>query len=492
MTTTLSKAAGSLSETTDQCRLRQAEWENLPFTQRLRPVRAFRHLLVENATPLCEAVGSDIGKPHDEALAGELLPLAEACRFLERNARSLLRPRHVSAGSRPLWLWGQKDQVFRRPRGIVGIIGTWNYPVFLNGVQILQALTAGNGVIWKPSELGHSSARVLTNLLDQAGYPAGLFQGLPATREAGSDLANAAIDHVVFTGSSTTGRKLAETLGRRLISSTMELSGCDAMFVLEDADLALAAQAAWFSATANRGQTCISSRRAFVHRRLYAPFIQRLKAFAESAAPITLALEAQVEQADEMVHEAIAQGGTAFPTFEGAATNGDPLTFRPTVVFDAQPNMAICQDASFAPIIAVLPFDEIDDALQMDAACTYGLGASVFGSMSRAAGLASRLRVGMVAINDVIAPTAHPATPFGGRKESGWGVTQGAEGLLEMTVPQVISIKRGRFRPHYMAATGKPFLSAQGFQGMLEWGHAATFGQRFAGLRRLIRAWRNR
>src|SRR5439155_21927028 len=100
----------------------------------------------------------------------------------------------------------------------------------------------------------------------------GLVQGLPATREGGEALADADIDHVIFTGSSATGRRLAEHLGRRLVTSTLELSGCDALFVLEDADVDLAARAAWFGATVNRGQTCLASRRVLVQRDLYQAF----------------------------------------------------------------------------------------------------------------------------------------------------------------------------------------------------------------------------
>src|SRR5262249_30069935 len=146
-----------------------------------------------------------------------------------------------------------------------GIIGTWNYPVLLNGVQIVQALTAGNGVLWKPSEVAPASAAALGGLFKQAGFPEGVLHVLPATREGGRALAEAEIDHVVFTGAEPTGRQLAAALGRRLVTSTLELSGCDAMFVLDDADVSMAVRAAWWGATLNRGQTCLAVRRAFVH-----------------------------------------------------------------------------------------------------------------------------------------------------------------------------------------------------------------------------------
>jgi acyl-CoA reductase-like NAD-dependent aldehyde dehydrogenase len=234
-------------------------------------------LLERDHRRLCEAVESEIGKPAAETLACEVIPLAETCRFLEQQAVKILRPRPIPARQRPFWLWGQQDQVHRRPRGLVGIIGTWNYPLFLNGVQIMQALAAGNAVIWKPSEVVPASADALWDLLQQSGFPSGLLERLPASRDAGPELAQAEVDHIVFTGHSNTGRAVAAALGRRLISSTLELSGCDAMVVLDDADAALAARAAWFGMTLNAGQTCIAVRRAFVARPLYASFLEVLK-----------------------------------------------------------------------------------------------------------------------------------------------------------------------------------------------------------------------
>src|SRR5947207_6636192 len=196
-TTTIaaSRFAGEIA----RCRSQQRLWSLQTVRQRLGPVRAFRRLLVEECDRLAAAVTSDMGKLPEEALAGDVVPLADACRFLERQAAGLLRPRSVPLRQRPLWLWGQRDTVYRRPRGMVGIIGTWNYPLFLNGVQLLQALTAGNGVLWKPSEVTPASAEALFALMVRAGFPDGLVQLLPVTREAGQALASADVDHIVFT-----------------------------------------------------------------------------------------------------------------------------------------------------------------------------------------------------------------------------------------------------------------------------------------------------
>ena len=470
----------------------QSAWARVPIHERLRPVTAFRRLLIDECDALCEAVRCDLGKSAEETIGGDLLPLADACRFLEREAAHVLRPRRVPGAQRPLWLWGQTDTVYRRPRGVVGVIGTWNYPLLLNGVQIVQALTAGNGVLWKPSEVAPASAAALQGMVQRAGFPDGLFQCMEATREAGQALTDAAVDHVVFTGSAAVGKRIAAHLGERLISSTLELSGCDAMFVLEDADVKMAARAAWFGATVNRGQTCIAVRRAFVHRSLYPAFCDLLKEMASTATPLKLALPGQVQYAERLVREAVADGGRLL-TPGVAPTNGDRAAFLPTVVVDARPESSLCREASFAPVMAVIPFDALETALDMHGRSSYGLGASIFTrDMTRAVGLAALLPTGMVAVNDVIVPTAHPATPFGGVGASGWGATQGAEGLLEMTTPQVVSLRGGAFRPHYELAAGKSAGKQEELvRGLLESAHAPTFGRRLRGWRRLISAlWR--
>jgi acyl-CoA reductase-like NAD-dependent aldehyde dehydrogenase len=484
---TLAVPANRITEHLEPMRLAQRAWEALPVRERLLPVKALRHLLVTKCDALCDGTARDLGKSTEETIAGDLLPLAAACRFLEREAARLLRPRSVSSRLRPLWLQKQTDVVHRRPHGLVGIIGTWNYPLFLNGTQMVQALAAGNAVLWKPSEVAPTTATALLTLFREAGFPADLVQMSEPTREAGSALIDAAVDFVVFTGNANTGRRIAAQLGDRLTPSVMELSGCDAQFVLEDADVNLAARAAWFGATLNRGQTCLAVRRVFVERSLYLGFCDLLQVMLLNARPMRLALSSQVEQAKRLVRKAIAAGGRALTA--GEEEHDDSLVFPPSVVMDATPAMDLCREASFAPLLAVMPFDRLEDALRMNEQCPYGLGASIFTrNPERATAFASRLKTGSVTINDVIAPTAHPATPFGGRGDAGFGVTQGAEGLLAMTVAQVVSVCGGTYRPHYdMAIRQTPTQSAL-LRGLLDAEHAPTLGRRLSGWRRLLGA----
>ena len=486
MTTTSNTPIDATSEVL-AARRGQRVWAELPLARRLAPVTAFRRLLVSACDRLCLVIADDVGKGVREVVGSEILPTADACLFAEKQALALLRPRRVNTNTRPWWLFGQRDTVHRRPRGVVGIIGTWNYPLFLNAVQIVQALVAGNAVVWKPSEVTPRFAEVLRDLLHEAGFPREVFRVLPATRDMGPALAEAPVDHVVFTGSAAVGRQLAARLGQRLVSSTLELSGCDVQLVLDDADVNLAARAAWFGVTLNRGQTCIAIRRALVPRSLYAPYCDLLGPLSAQADPCKLAMPAQTWQAQRLVDEAVAAGGrllTPGPTrVEGNA-------FQPAVIIDARPEMSVCREACFAPVMAVIPYDTLDEALAMEAQCPYALGASVFTARpERAAAVAPRLRAGMVCVNDVVVPTAHPATPFGGRGDSGWGATQGAEGLLEMTVPQVVSTRGGSFRPHYdMGDPAKLAASDAMLRGLLEATHAPTSLVRMRGWWRVIRA----
>jgi acyl-CoA reductase-like NAD-dependent aldehyde dehydrogenase len=473
-----------------RCRIAQRAWADRPIRERLTIVRRLRHLLAENAERLCLSVTQDVGRSADEVLGTDVLPSADALRFLERQAGPILRPRQVPGRFRPWWLQGERETIYRRPLGVVGVIGTWNYPILLNAVPIAQALAAGNGVLWKPSELSTTGSELLHELFIAAGFPADLFIRLPATREAGPALLESDVDHVVFTGSLDVGRRIAIRCAERMIPTTLELSGCDALFVLDDADPELAARAAWFGVTLNLGQTCLAIRRAFVHRSRYHAFTGALGKLVAPTRTEPLALMGQALQAERLVGDAIQQGATVLGSAEAPTALDDPPRFRPTILIGASPAMAICREASFAPLLGVIPFDDESDLVKLSESCNFGLGASVFTSHpKRAIRMAEQLRVGSVSINDVLVGTAHPAVPFGGVRHSGWGVTRGEEGLLAMTVPQVVTIRKGKFRPHY--GSGDNPAIAQTLRGLLAWGHAARSRERRAGLRQMLRGlWR--
>lgn len=244
----------------------QRGWEETPMRHRVAVVRRLRRLIAANATRLAQVVQTSRGSLLAEILAGEVLPLTDACRFLEREAASLLRIRRLGNRGRPFWLAGVLAEVRREPHGVVLIIGPFNYPLLLLGVQVLQALVAGNSVLLKPGEGGTRAAEEFVKLSREAGFAPELLQLLPESVEAAMDAIEAGIDKAILTGAAATGEKVLASLAPRLVPATLELSGCDAAFILPDADLDLTARALRFALIWNGGATCIAPRRAFVSR----------------------------------------------------------------------------------------------------------------------------------------------------------------------------------------------------------------------------------
>ncbi|MCE9530653.1 MAG: aldehyde dehydrogenase family protein [Planctomycetes bacterium] len=250
----------------------------------------------------------------------------------------------------------------------------------------------------------------------------------------------------------------------------------------------MAARAAWFGVTLNKGQTCLAVRRIFVDRSVYDRFLDELRPLAASARPLALMLWSQAEQAERLMAEAVRKGASLLGVSEVPKAEDEPPRYPPTFVIAARPEMAICREASFAPVAAVIPFNDFDEVIHAQAECPYALGASLFmQDLVKAREFAASLDCGSVSINDVIVGTAHPATPFGGRKASGWGVTQGAEGLLAMTTPVVVAERGGTYRPHYASAdASNPSLTLM-LNGMLNWKPGRNWGQRWKGFWKMFR-----
>ncbi len=406
-----------------EARAAQAGWAAFPLRNRLRALRALRHGIAAHGAGLARAAGEAAGRPLAEVLSSEVVPLADACRFLERQAPRLLATRRLGAAGRPAWLTGVTAEVRREPLGLVLVIAPSSYPLFLPGVQTLQALAAGNAVLWKPGQGGGGAAAAFSALAS-AVLPPGVLTILPESVEAAREAIAAGVDKVLLTGSAATGREVLAELARHLVPATMELSGCDALFVLPGADLDRVARAVRFGLTLNGGATCIAPRRILVPRDQAPALAERL---ARELPGLTLG----------------------------------PETATLTAVADAE------------------------EALAEAARSPYALGASVFGPEAAAVAFAARVRAGVVVVNDVIVPTADPRLPFGGRGESGYGVTRGAEGLVELTAPKVVAVRRARRLFHLEAPDP---ADADLFHAYLTLTHAGSLRERFRGAAGVARA----
>jgi acyl-CoA reductase-like NAD-dependent aldehyde dehydrogenase len=457
----------------------QPEWAALPVKERLRTVRRLRHAIAASADNLAEAVDATHPRGPGETFAAEVLPLAEACRHLERRACRLLKPRCVRNRLLPLWLMGVDVEVRREPFGVILVIAPSNYPLLLPGAQMAQALAAGNAVIVKPGRTGREPMRRLIALAVEAGVAGELIALLDESADSGKAAIAAGPDKVVLTGGVPTGRAVMASLAESVTPSVMELSGCDAVFVMPGADIDLAARSVAWGLRVNGGATCIAPHRVFAWRGVAGAFRERLLEAIETIEPCPVD-----PPVAGRIAEALAEAEGAGARRLAGSVDEERATIRPVVLEDISPEMAIVKTDLFAPVVSLMTVDDAEQALRLDEHCPFSLGASVYGPEREARELARCVDAGCVTVNDTIAATAHPAVAFGGRRASGFGVTRGDEGLLEMTAIKTIATKRGRFRPQLDPPTEK---TAGFLRNYIQAAHARGLAQRIKALMQMKR-----
>lgn len=454
-------------------------WACASLNRRIEILKMFRGLLAEQGFKLAASSAEPRQRAVSESLAAEVIPLADACKFLEREAAKILAPRKPGRHGRPLWLYGVEAEVHREPLGLVLVIAPSNYPLFIPGVQVLQALTAGNAVLIKPSNQGVRAAHALVELLHKAGFDYRLVQVLPDSIEAVRGALDGGVTKVFLTGSASTGAMVQSELAPRLIPSIMELSGCDAVLIRADADLDLAIRALAFGLRLNKGATCIAPRRIFVHQAISSQIEGRLAAALQEErgdnVPLRLNPEVKLALNDALARGAHLVTGKLLPT-------GDCIP--PLVLAGASSSMRLLHLDVFAPVMSLITVSDDLEALENLWQCPYALGATIFTRDEAVARkLAQQIHAGLVVVNDMIVPSADPRIPFGGRGRSGFGVTRGAEGLLEMTTSKVVTIRRTKVLPHLET---QRVNDAEIFANYLMAVHARGLGKRFAAMRNLL------
>ena len=476
-----SGAVGSfICSAMSSARSAQVRWAATSIQQRLVCIRELRRLIAEHAHVLAEASASARQRPVLESLTAEVLPLAEACRFLEREAAALLAPRHLGSRGLPLWLSGVRSEIRREPLGVVLIIGPGNYPLLLPGVQLIQALLAGNAVLLKPGVGGSFAALALVEIIHRAGFDSHLVTLLPESAEAARAAIEAGPDKVLFTGSAATGEKILAQLAPHLIPATMELSGCDAVIVRADADLDLVVKALTFGLMLNNGATCMGPKRVLVHRSIATELEGRLARAFQGYESVQFT-SAATDQLRPLLDEATAHGAH----FVAGGRTDDGSVQTPVILAGVSPSAQFLREDIFAPVLVLVTVSDDAAAMSLANDCPYALGASIFTRDESAARIiAASINTGIVSINDLIIPTADARLPFGGRKRSGFGVTRGAEGLLELTTPKVITFSRSKFRPAFNPPHPKDEAM---FQAYLEVTHGRGLLKRARALLALIK-----
>ncbi len=343
----------------------------------------------------------------------------------------------------------RRDEVHYRPIGVVAAIAPWNWPLLIATWQIMPSLRTGNTVVIKPSEYTSVCTLEMVRLLSEV-LPAGVLNSVAGDGKVGAWLTQAhGVDKIMFTGSSATGARVIEASAKNYARVTLELGGNDAAIVLPDVDVAAIAQGLFWGAFINMGQTCACIKRLYVHADVHDEVVATLQQLAAHI-PMGNGLEEgvvlgpvqnrmQLGKVVDLVEDAKAQG--AHVVCGGEANAGIGNFYPITLVTGIADHTRLVQEEQFGPVLPIIKYTDLDEAIRMANAVDVGLGASVWSADStKARSVANRLEAGTVWINQH--GTIHPMVPFGGIKQSGFGVEFGVDGLKAVTQPKVISINK--------------------------------------------------
>ncbi|MEU9603114.1 succinic semialdehyde dehydrogenase [Streptomyces sp. NPDC048057] len=437
-----------VAEAFARARTAQPVWAATPVRTRAAVLLRFHDLMLQRQAEVLDLIQLETGKARMHAHE-EIQAVAVAARHYGRRAAAYLRPKR-HAGVVPVLT---KTTELRQPRGVVGQIAPWNYPLELSVGDALPAFVAGNAVVMKPDTETALTALWARDLLIEAGLPPEVFQVVLGEGPVVGPAVVQHADYVSFTGSTRTGREVAQAAAARLVGVSLELGGKNAMLVLHDADVENAAAGAVRACFSSAGQLCISIERLYVHESIADDFVERFAArtramrlgtsLAYGADMGSLVGERQLETVTRHVEEAVAKGATVV-TGGVARPDVGPLFFEPTILEGVEPPMAVCTEETFGPVVSIYRFTDEDDAVERANATSYGLNASVWTrDGKRGHAIAARLRTGTVNINEGYAPAyGSVQSPMGGMKDSGLGRRHGSEGILKFTEAQTVSQQR--------------------------------------------------
>ena len=431
-----------------KARAAQGEWAKRPVKERIAIVRRYRDLVIENRQFLMDLLQAEAGKAR-WAAQEEIVDLMANANYYARVAEDLLKPRKAQ----PLLPAIGKTTVGYQPKGVVGVISPWNYPMTLTASDSVPALIAGNAVVLKPDSQTPYCALACAELLYEAGLPRALYAIVPGPGSVVGTAIADSCDYLMFTGSSATGSQLAEHAGRRLIGFSAELGGKNAMIVTKGANLDKVAKAATRACFSNAGQLCISIERIYVEKDIADEFTQRFgdavrgmklgTAYDFSVDMGSLISEGQVKTVSGHVADAKVKGAKVIAGGNARPDIG-PLFYEPTVLTDVTPEMECADNETFGPLVSIYPVADVDEAVEKANDTEYGLNASVWaGSTAAGEKIAARLRSGTVNVNEGYAfAWGSLGAPMGGMGISGVGRRHGPEGLLKYTEPQTIAAAR--------------------------------------------------
>lgn len=409
-------------------------WRRLSFDQRKVYLLRARDAILEHADPLALLLTQEHGRPLD----GALFEIQGAAQWLEAVA-AMSEPRQVHEDTQH-----QRVETVYEPLGVVCAIAPWNFPVSLAVWKVAPALLAGNTVVLKPSPFCPLCVLKIGEIL-AAVLPPGVLNVVSGGDQLGPMMtSHPGFAKIAFTGSTATGRRVMEAAAKGLKPVTLELGGNDPAIVMNDVDVDAIAEKIFFSAFVNSAQICVATKRLYVHDTVYDALRDRLAAMAAQAVvgdgatpgvflgPIQN--KRQYDRVMDLLHDARDRG---HKLIQGAAAPSHGYFVPITIVDDPPEDSRVVQEEAFGPILPMMRFHTVSEAISKANRSAFGLGASVWCSNPElAADIATQLEAGTVWINQVI--NLRPDTPFAGHKQSGVGVENGADGLLQYLKPKSV------------------------------------------------------
>jgi betaine-aldehyde dehydrogenase len=412
-------------------------------------------LIEARAEPMARIETLETGKPIAQA-RGEVTGAADLWRYAASLARTLHGDSHNALGADMLGV------VLKEPIGVVSVICPWNFPFWILSQKLPFALAAGCTCVVKPSEMTPSTAVMLADLLVQAGLPAGVVNiVLGYGQPVGALMAShEGVDMVTFTGSTAVGKSIAAAASGTLKKVALELGGKNPQVIFPDADLDSAADAVTFGIYFNAGECCNSGSRIIVHEDIAADFTARVVALSRKVAfgdPLNEATQvgaivstAHQGKIDGYVKAAVAAGARVVLGGGPMEVAGLPGEFyQPTVVTGVTPDMAIAREEVFGPVLAVLTFRTLDEAVALANDASYGLSAGVWSeNVHTCLDFARRVQAGTIWTNTWM--DGFPEMTFGGMKQSGSGREIGPYGLEEFLEVKTVAMRVGRTRANWV------------------------------------------
>ena len=427
-------------------RIAATKWAQTKIKDRIKIFDKYFDLLMENQDLLNDVVQIETGKARAHA-SSEILGVAMISSLYTKISAKALKPQK-RPGVFPLLT---KTKVVLQPKGVVGIISPWNYPLTLSIYDAIPALIAGNAVVLRPDLQTSWSALHAVKLLEDAGLPHGL---LTVVLGDGPNIGTALIDevdYICFTGSTATGRTVGARAGSRLIGSSLELGGKNPMIVCEDAHLDTFLDSAIQGCFSSAGQLCVSIERMLIHESIYdvflSAFVKRVNELKLGATVGwgydvgSLGTAVIADRVSSAVNEAVREGAVIKAGGKLRPEVG-PHVFEPTILSGVTKDMKIYRHEVFGPVVYVLPFKTDKEAIELANDSEYGLSASVISSdLKRAEKIAGQIHSGSVNVNDgFVVAFGSVAAPMGGMGQSGLGRRHGIEGLIRFTEPQTIAM----------------------------------------------------